>query len=204
MRTHRLTTHATAARQGGFTLLEVMVAIVILSFGMLGVAGLMITGLQFTHSAQQRTIATQLAYDMIDRMRSNQAGVALADNPAGGGNYHRPIGDVAGIGSPYIIAKPACIGATAAAAGCAPGDMADQDSFEWQQAIRQRLANGVAIICRNSLSTSGTYDGTTIVHGCDGVGPKYTIKIYWRDDRSDAAHSSGTAQYQAFMTTFIP
>lgn len=187
--------------QAGFTLIEVMVAIVILSFGLLGVAGLMVTGIQFTHSAQQRTMATQLAYDMIDRMRSNQAGVALPDNAAGGGSYHRPIGDVAAAGSPYIVPKVNCIGNIAAATGCLPGDMADQDSFEWQQGVRARLGNGVAIVCRDSSNSAGSYNGTLITHGCNGVGPKYAIKIYWLDDRSSAA-SAGV--YQVFLTTFIP
>ena len=189
------------ALQAGFTLIEVMVAIVILSFGLLGVAGLMVTGIQFTHSAQQRSLATQLAYDMIDRMRSNQAGVALPDNAAGGGSYHRPIGDVAAAGSPYIVPKTACIGNTAAATGCLPGDMADQDSFEWQQAVRARLGNGVAIVCRDSSNSAGSYNGTLITHGCNGVGPKYAIKIFWIDDRSSVA-SAG--QYQVFLTTFVP
>ena len=52
--------------EAGFTLIEVMVAIVILSFGLLGVAGLMVLGIQNTYSSQQRSAATQLAYDMID------------------------------------------------------------------------------------------------------------------------------------------
>jgi type IV pilus assembly protein PilV len=191
-------------RARGFTLIEVMVAIVILSVGMLGVAGLMVTGIQFSHSSLQRSQATQLAYDMIDRMRSNQAGVELADAAGGGGNYHRPIGNVTASNSPYIINKPNCVGATGAALGCLPGEMADQDSWEWQRAVAERLGGGVAIVCRDSSNSPGTYEGTTITHKCDGIGPKYAIKIYWRDDRSDDAHATGTAQYQVFMTNFLP
>jgi type IV pilus assembly protein PilV len=191
-------------RSRGFTLIEVMVAIVILSVGMLGVAGLMVTGIQFSHSSLQRSQATQLAYDMIDRMRSNQAGVQLADAPAGGGNYHRPIGNVSASNSPYIINKTNCVGATGAALGCLPGEMADQDAWEWQRAVAERLGGGVAIVCRDSSNSPGSYEGTTITHNCNGVGPKYAIKIYWRDDRSDEAHATGAAQYQVFMTTFLP
>ena len=193
---------AAAHRQSGFTLIEVMVAIVILSFGLLGVAGMMVKGIQFTHSAQQRSVGTLLAYDMIDRMRSNQAGVALADIPAGGGNYNRATSNVSAVGSPYIISKPACVGATAAPTGtCSAGDMADQDSSEWQQAIAARLGNGVGIVCRDSSNSAGSYNGTVITHGCDGVGPKYAVKIYWLDDRTD---SNTAGSYQSFTTTFIP
>lgn len=61
------------ARQSGFTLLEILVAIVVLSIGLLGLAGLMATSMRNNHSAYQRTQATWLAYDVIDRMRVNRA-----------------------------------------------------------------------------------------------------------------------------------
>ncbi len=201
MRPNRPLDAPSRARQAGFTLTEVLVAVVILAFGLLGIAGLMVVGIQFTHSSQQRSIATQLASDMIDRMRSNEAGVALADIVAGGGNYNRPIGDVAAAGSPYIVQKTACIGATSATAGCTAGDMADQDSYEWQQAVKARLGNGVAIVCRDSSNSTGSYAGGTITHACNGVGPRYSIKIYWIDDRATASQAG---KYLVFMTSFIP
>lgn len=70
------TRHARAYMQG-FTLLEVLIAIVVLSIGLLGLAGLMASSLKNSHSAYQRTQATWLAYDALDRMRANRA-VALA------------------------------------------------------------------------------------------------------------------------------
>lgn len=60
-------------RQSGFTLLEVLVALLVLSIGLLGLAGLMASSIRNNHSAYQRTQATWLAYDMIDRMRVNRA-----------------------------------------------------------------------------------------------------------------------------------
>ncbi|MDZ7585443.1 MAG: type IV pilus modification protein PilV [Thiobacillus sp.] len=68
-------------RQSGFTLLEVLVAILVLSIGLLGLAGLMASSIRNNHSAQQRTQATWLAYDVIDRMRVNRpAAIASSDN----------------------------------------------------------------------------------------------------------------------------
>lgn len=61
----------------GFTLIEVMVAIVVLSIGLLGLAGLMASSLKNSHSAYLRTQATWFAYDALDRMRTNRE-VALA------------------------------------------------------------------------------------------------------------------------------
>lgn len=62
----------TAKRQTGFTLLEVMVSVFILGLGLLGLAGLQVTGLKSNHSAQLRTEATVHVYDMMERMRINK------------------------------------------------------------------------------------------------------------------------------------
>lgn len=56
---------------GGFTLLEVLVAMVILAIGLLGVAGLQATSIRNNQSAYLRSQATLMAYDVIDRMRAN-------------------------------------------------------------------------------------------------------------------------------------
>jgi type IV pilus assembly protein PilV len=55
----------------GFTLVEVLVALVVFSVGLLGIAGLQITSLKANHGSATRTQAVYLAYDIIDRMRAN-------------------------------------------------------------------------------------------------------------------------------------
>lgn len=62
--------------QGGFTLLEVLIALLVLSIGLLGLAALQTAGLRSNQMASIRTLATQSTYDITDRMRSNPAGVA--------------------------------------------------------------------------------------------------------------------------------
>lgn len=57
-------------RTKGSTLLEVLVSIVVLSIGLLGLAGLQATSIKSNHSAYSRSQATLLAYDLADRMRS--------------------------------------------------------------------------------------------------------------------------------------
>ena len=60
--------HSTA----GFTLLEVLIAMLILSVGLLGLAGLQATGIKNNHSAYMRSQAVTYGYDIIDRMRANR------------------------------------------------------------------------------------------------------------------------------------
>lgn len=78
--------------QSGFTLLEVLITMVVMALGLLGYAGLQMASLKNSASAYQRSQATILAYDMIDRMRANRVqAVAAAYNttigtaPAGPG-----------------------------------------------------------------------------------------------------------------------
>ena len=82
-----------AKRVRGVSLIEVLVTVVILSIGLLGIAGLQASGTKFNHGAYTRSQATSLAYDIADRMRANRAvallgdyGIGLADAaPAGAG-----------------------------------------------------------------------------------------------------------------------
>jgi len=75
-------------RQSGFTLLEILIAIVILSVGLLGLAGLQARSLQANQSALMRSQATVLAYDILDRMRANRA-------TARAGGYDQNMADAA-------------------------------------------------------------------------------------------------------------
>jgi type IV pilus assembly protein PilV len=77
--------------QRGTTLVETLVALVVLSVGLLGIAALQMTSLRNNRGAHLRSQAQVLAYDIADRMRANR-NVALANayvvalgvTPAGG------------------------------------------------------------------------------------------------------------------------
>lgn len=71
--------------QSGFSLLEVLIALLVLSIGLLGLAALQITSLRSNEMANMQTTATQLAYDISDRMRANPEGVANNEYVLAGG-----------------------------------------------------------------------------------------------------------------------
>jgi len=56
----------------GLTLVEILIALLVLSVGLLGLAAMQTTAVKYTTSANQRTQATALAYDLVDRMRINR------------------------------------------------------------------------------------------------------------------------------------
>ena len=159
-----------SARGGvaGFTLLEVLISIVVIAFGMLGVAGLQAFALKNGQSASLRSVATVLASDMIDRMHANPVGATDGRYDEGGTN---------GVAAKLI---PACL-----AAGCTnPSELAQHDLAEWKAAIAAALPNATAIVCLDSeIGTDASKkEGDTTI--CDRAGTQYVVYIWWRDDRN--------------------
>lgn len=120
-----------AQRVRGFTLLEVMVALLVLSIGLLGIASLQATTVRFNHGAFLRSQATNLAYDITDRMRANRD-EALA------GSY-----DVAAFSDPAPVCG-AIAGATVAAL----------DVSGWMSSLACALPAGNGRIVRNGQTVT--------------------------------------------------
>ena len=83
-----LAPHQMPTKQRGVTLIEVLVAALVLAIGLLGLASLQATAVRFNHEAMLRTQAVNLAYQMADAMRAN---VAAAE--AERYEYNRSFGD---------------------------------------------------------------------------------------------------------------
>ena len=85
MNKHRLVNTARRGRERGFSIIEVLIALIVLAIGLLGLAALQAQGLRFNHDAYVRTQATNLAYDIVDRMRANRTNLAAytAGDPGG-------------------------------------------------------------------------------------------------------------------------
>lgn len=100
----------------GFALLEVLIALLVLAFGLLGIAGLLLVTLKADTSSIMKQQAVQLAYDAVDRLRANEA-VAKT------GAYD--VSNLAVIGNPTYPPAPAmdCEGAN-----CSPTQLAAFDT----------------------------------------------------------------------------
>lgn len=168
---------ASGNSQGGFTLVEVLVAVVILGLGLLGLAGLQAASLRNNHSAYLRSQATLLAYDMADRMRANPEAANNGD---------------------YNTAAPANNAQCFTTGGCTFTQMAQQDKFEWAAAVATAMPSGQAIVCLDSTSDpeSGIDAPTFADPKCDNTGTVYAVKIWWNDDRSNTP--------QLFVYSFQP
>lgn len=111
---------AISTRCSGFTLLEVLVALVVLSIGLLGLSGLQTTGLRNNHSAFLRSQATLVTTDIIDRMRANR-------DAAFNGDY-----DIGYGGTPTHIS---------CSVNCSALQVAQMDVDLWREYV-ERLPNG--------------------------------------------------------------
>ena len=117
----------------GFTLLEVMIAMVVFSIGLLGLAGLQALGIQNNQTAFNRTIAMQQAYNMVDRMRNNVDAVI-----AGSYSFDSSVGTVTDCNT------TACNAATIAAS----------DKNEWNTNNKTLLPQGRGIVFEDPTQTN--------------------------------------------------
>ena len=139
-------------RQSGFSLIEVLIALIIMSVGMLGIAGLYVQSLQAGRTSMFRHHAVTLAGDIADRVRANpRAGIAYAG--AGADNN--------------------CV---AANIDCDEVGMAANDIFLWDMQAVNSLPNGDVVVLFDDTVVPPIY---TVTVGWDEPGetPNYTITI---------------------------
>jgi type IV pilus assembly protein PilV len=141
------------SRPSGFSIVEALVALVVLSVGMLGIAALYVESLRAGRTAVYRTQAVNLASDMADRIRANRNALgawALAptDNPADQG----------------------CVAGTT---NCSAAQLAQDDQASWRLAIQQQLPGSPTA---NPATPFGTIQVINAV-----VPNQYVITVTWSE-----------------------
>lgn len=137
--------------------MEAMITILLLSIGALGYAALQIKGLSASSSSMWRSKASNLAYEMADRMRANRAGAVA-------GAYNA-------LGAPQVVSD------CGAGADCSPVRMAQLDHAQWNNTLANELPGGSGVVCRDATPDDGTAEST----GCDGAGTMLAVKVFWTE-----------------------
>ncbi|MGY3857602.1 type IV pilus modification protein PilV [Aeromonas intestinalis] len=142
----------------GFSLLEVMIAAVILSFGLLGLVAMQATAKFSGYEARQRTIANWLANDLVERVRINKdswsaQGSAVVSNTA--------------------LNRPSCGNDDGTMAGCSRSDRQALDLYYWQRSLAGVAVSGAASSLQSPI-------------GCviRGANNSLTVGIFWRGRQS--------------------
>lgn len=178
-------------REAGFTLIEVLVAVLVLSLGVLGAAGMQAVSLQANREARMQEIGTRLAAELGELVRANHV-LARATDPAS---------------NPYLVdisdATPDPTVACFTTAGCsAPADIARRDVADWTQRAALLLPGLHAKVCYDAapFDANGRPEWA-----CDGAGDTLHIKIGWtRTDVNRSTHTQDAATTPAVVLPVKP
>jgi type IV pilus assembly protein PilV len=134
--------HMRAAPLRGATLIEILVSILVLSFGLLAVGNMMAYAMQLPKVAGNRAVASSLALDMIERMRANPT--AFLANHYGAMTY---------TGLPDLPADDASL--QCSYPNCTPQALAIQDIDDLSRTARMQLPSGGIMIENPGVSAAG-------------------------------------------------
>lgn len=152
----------------GFSMIEVLVTLVLISVGVLGMVAMQGRTIQYTQDSAQRDTAAMLADDLIELMRSNRE--ALLDPTgiiAGSSNYYKASG---------TAFPTSAVANCRATTGCSQAEMATDQMVLWSRQtsnslpVDANLLNSGFVICR---------DSTPNTDACDNSGTAIKIQLAW-------------------------
>lgn len=178
-----MASHRLHRRAHGFTLIEVLVSIVVLSFGVLGMVGLQASSLQATRETRQQSASVRLAKELAQLMRGNQAIAVQADASK----------------NPYLVDYSGGT-RTAPAANCFTSDacqtsvpsdsqtkVATWEVDDWLSRVDQELPGARVKVCFDA--TPYASDGLP-QWDCSDTGGVAIVKIGWTQRRFNSASST--------------
>lgn len=162
----------------GFSLLEVLISLVIISLGILGITGLLIKGMSNAKSANQRTVAAMEASSLAASMYTNRAFWASTTTPISfSTQWSASKPTVASSVGISFIDPASCDDVSSK---CSSAQIAGADAQGWANSINNALANGASTISCNPRT-----DGAFKINSCD-------ITLSWTEKFVDTSNGSTT------------
>jgi type IV pilus assembly protein PilV len=173
------------SRAGGFSLLEVLIAVLVLALGIVAAGGTQLAALRSRQGSVLLSNGVQLAGALADRMRANapQTQAGDARNP-----YLQLRYDAASDGAPPPSA-PLCHRER-----CSSAELAAFDLFEVRQALFVGYPAGRVLVCRDGAAAGGAGAGHALTWACaGGTDAPVVIKIGWHGKRADGSAAQDDA-----------
>ena len=168
------------AAEAGFSLIEVLIAILILAFGVVSMGGLQLASLKSNQISGYSATAATLVKDYTEMMRSNPSIASIVTTTGGVNPYLFDSSDT----SSFSATPPADCKSTV----CDGANLAKMHVADWAARVASSLPQGRAVVCRDETPKSGSAFEWT----CDGAGSLVTIKVGWVDKRSDSERGTTT------------
>lgn len=149
---------------GGFSLLEVLVSVLVLSAGLLGAAGMLLTSLRSTNESAAFSAAVDLARDLSEKLRI-QPQLASRNDAANPYLVALGVGDAAPPGEPACLADVACTAAQLAA----------WDVHEWTGRVQATLPEARLVVCFDDAFAHADEDAWA----CSHTGRTLAVKLGW-------------------------
>ncbi len=131
-------------------MIEVLVAVVVFSIGLIGIASMQATALRLTHDSQVTVRASSLAADILERIRLNP--VAREES-----HYD----DISGTQS-----SPACVtGNSTNTTSCTPAEIAQLDAWLWTQKLATDLPTGTGTVAFSNNIFTVTITWKELING---------------------------------------
>lgn len=168
-----------AGDEKGFSLIEVLVSMLVLAFGVIGAAGMQLAALRTSQQAGFQTVALQLASEMADKMRANDLQMKQADE----------ISQFLAVDYKSATdGEPAFPGISCYSSGCNATELAVFDIYEWKKRVRSALPGGRVLICRDSSPWDvGQRQLKWDCDGASGNSASIVIKIGWQGKNPDGS-----------------
>jgi len=174
-------------------MIENMVALLLLSFALLGLAGLLSRTLGRNNESAFHSLAAVEAQDIAERMRTNT--VAYGD----GVSPNRYVAALGTVSSSTAVGTCSQSSSNASPTSCTAAELAADDAGAWRTRLGRELPQGTGVVC---LDDATLFDRGTITDAqCSGSGI-VVIKIFWSVKDGRASDSSATSQ--RFTMAFQP
>lgn len=164
--------------KNGFSLIEVMVSVLILTAGVIGAAGMQLSALRAAQQSAFQTFALQLATDMAAAMQSGRKRIeTVGRNPFIGIDYQSVPGS-----EPPMPAK-LCFGNA-----CDADELAEFEMYEWKMRVKGALPGGRVVVCRDSTPWDASKKGLSWdCEGESGTDAPVVIKLGWQAKNPDGS-----------------